>query len=86
MPLISLFYGISIYMYLDDHNPPHFHAKYAEYEIAIRIKDLSIMNGTMPARALGLIIEWASIHQTELLEDWDLLAKDESPKKIDPLK
>jgi len=40
----------------------------------------------MPPRALGLIIEWASLHQKELLQDWDLLIKDQAPKKIDPLK
>ncbi len=86
MPLISFFYGISIYMYFDDHNPPHFHAKYAEFEITIKIKDLSILHGAMPPRALGLVIEWASLHQEELLKDWDLLIKDQAPQKIDPLK
>lgn len=85
MPLISFFYGISIYMYFDDHNPPHFHAKYGEFEITIRIKDLSVIYGTMPPRALGLIIEWASLHQQELLVDWDLLVNNSAPKKIDPL-
>ena len=28
MPEISLFYGIRVTMYYDDHNPPHFHAEY----------------------------------------------------------
>lgn len=26
MPAISMFYGILIYMYYQDHVPPHFHA------------------------------------------------------------
>lgn len=85
MPLISFFYGISIYMYFDDHNPPHFHAKYGEFEITIRIKDLSVIYGTMPPRALGLIVEWALLHQQELLADWDLLINNNAPRKIDPL-
>lgn len=85
MPLISFFYGIYIYMYADDHNPPHFHAKYGEYEISVRIKDLSIISGKVPARTLGLIIEWASLHQQELLEDWDLLTKYQQPHGIAPL-
>ena len=28
MPEISLFYGIRVTMYYEDHNPPHFHAEY----------------------------------------------------------
>ena len=57
MPLICFFYGITIYMYFDDHNPPHFHAKYAEYEVIIDINNLSVLNGYMPPRALGMLIE-----------------------------
>jgi len=73
-------------MYFDDHNPPHFHAKYGEFEITINIKDLSVIYGTMSPRALGLIIEWASLHQQELLADWNLLTNNQAPKRIDPLK
>ena len=32
MPTISMFYGIIIRMYYDDHNPPHFHAFYGDYK------------------------------------------------------
>ncbi len=28
MPLICEFFGIKIYMYWDEHVPPHFHAEY----------------------------------------------------------
>ncbi len=37
MPVISRFLGIVIAMYWDDHAPPHFHAKYAEYEVTVNI-------------------------------------------------
>ncbi|HEX5026021.1 MAG TPA: DUF4160 domain-containing protein [Agriterribacter sp.] len=57
MPQISSFYGIIIWMYLEDHNPPHFHATYGEFEILLCIKDLSIYAGHFPAKALGLVIE-----------------------------
>lgn len=39
MPLISEFYGISIYMYYEDHNPPHFHAIYNEHKALIDIQN-----------------------------------------------
>ena len=86
MPLICLFYGIAIYMYYDDHNPPHFHAKYNEYEVIIAIQNLSIIAGEIPPRALGLIIEWAKLNQKELLKDWQRVKKLQKPNKLAPLK
>lgn len=60
MPRISSFYGIVIWMYWNDRNPPHFHATYGEFEILIRITDLSLYSGSIPSRAFGLVMEWAS--------------------------
>ena len=86
MPRISSFYGIVIWMYWNDHNPPHFHATYGDFENLIRITDLSVYSGGFPSRAFGLVMEWASLHQNELMENWRLLEKEASPKKIEPLK
>lgn len=85
MPTISVFYGIMIQMFWDDHAPPHFHALYAEHEVLIDIATLNIMKGDMPRRALALVLEWASLHRDELLEDWSLCDKHQAPKKIPPL-
>lgn len=85
MPTISVFYGILIQMFWGDHAPPHFHALYAEYEVLINIKTLEIIEGILPKRALALVLEWASEHRLELLEDWALCEKNQSPKKISPL-
>lgn len=71
MPEISRFYGIVIKMYFSDHNPPHFHAYYAGEEALIHIQTLAIMAGTLPSRALGMVVEWASLHQEELMSLWD---------------
>ena len=73
-------------MFFDDHNPPHFHARYGGDKVAIEIESLRILEGQLPARALGLVIEWASQHQSELLENWGLAKNNEAPKKISPLK
>lgn len=86
MPTISLFYGILIQMFWDDHAPPHFHEVYAEYKALIDIKTLSVIRGSMPHRALALILEWASEHREELFEDWELCKQKLEPKKISPLK
>ena len=85
MPTISTFYGILIQMFFMDHAPPHFHALYAEHEILVNITTLEIIKGDMPRRALSLILEWASEHRNELLEDWNLCEQNQLPKKISPL-
>lgn len=85
MPTISTFYGILIQMFWNDHAPPHFHALYGEYEVTVAIKTLEIVSGTMPRRALALILEWAAQHRNELIEDWDLCARNQTPQKISPL-
>ena len=85
MPEISRFFGIIISMFFDEHNPPHFHAKYGEFKATIDINDLAILSGTLPARAIGLVMEWAMLHKEELNHNWDL-ARDGKPLlKIEPL-
>ena len=85
MPEISRFLGISILMYFDDHNPPHFHVRYNDYRAIISIANLSLLEGELPARVLGLVIEWAGLHNNELLENWNLVKKTGKWFKIDPL-
>lgn len=86
MAQISSFFGIIIWMYYNDHNPPHFHAVYAENEAEIAIKNFEVLEGYLPPRSLGMVIEWAELHQKELLENWDLLHDSKVPEKIKPLK
>lgn len=85
MPEISRFFGIVIKMFIDDHNPPHFHAFYGEYEGLVDINSLSIFAGKLPPRVVGLVLEWATLHQKDLLDDWRR-AQDHQPlMKIEPL-
>ena len=85
MPEICRFYGIIIAMFFDDHNPPHFHARYGEDNVAIEIGSFRILEGQFPPRALGLVVEWASQHQEELLKNWKLAKSNQPIKKIAPL-
>ena len=85
MPTISRFYGILIQMYFADHAPPHFHARYAEFEAVIDIRTLGTLQGQLPRRALDLVLEWAQLYRAELREDWDLCARNQTPKTISPL-
>jgi hypothetical protein len=86
LPKISEFFGIAIYIYWREHPPPHFHAKYAGDEVLIRIDDLSILEGSVNPRALGLIIEWATLHQKELLAAWADAEALRPLNKIEPLR
>ncbi len=84
MPIISRFLGIIISMYWNDHLPPHFHAKYGEYEVTVSIKT-GVIEGKFPKRALRLVLEWCELHQDELIENWELCRNREMPKPIKPL-
>lgn len=88
MPVISMFYGIIIRMYLLDnhhHRCPHFHAKYAEYEASISIEDGEVLAGQLPRKQFRLVLAWLELHRDELQADWDLSVEGENLYKIDPL-
>jgi len=85
MPEISRFFGIIIKMYFGDHNPPHFHAVYQEFTAEYDIQTLTVIRGSLPIRAHAMVLEWASLHREELLEDWLLATEMKEIKKIAPL-
>jgi len=75
-------------MYFGDHAPPHFHAEYAEFAAQVSIKDFGIIQGNLPPKALALVVEWASIHQEELIQNWTRLSEDGDGRfdRIEPLR
>ncbi|MDQ3020378.1 MAG: DUF4160 domain-containing protein [Bacteroidota bacterium] len=85
MPEISRFYGIVVYMFYNDHNPPHLHIEYQGYKAVIELETRNI-KGEFPKRALNMINEWIDFHKDELLENWTLSRLRKVIKKIDPLK
>lgn len=85
MPEISLFYGIRITMFYNDHNPPHFHAEYAGHKALVDIQGGYVIRGALPFRQLKLILAWCELHRDELMQNWEL-SKDAKPlNHIDPL-
>jgi hypothetical protein len=85
MPEISRFFGIVVTMYYNDHAPPHFHVRYADRKAIVGIDPLRVIEGSIGARALGLVMEWASLHRAELLRDWDLARELAPLERIAPL-
>ena len=85
MPEISRFLGIVIVMHYSDHPPPHFHAKYGEYEATVNIL-YGTVEGRFPRRVRRLVLEWYEIHYEELLENWALAQQRIPLRKIEPLR
>lgn len=88
MPVISMFYGILIRMYLLDeqhHHLPHLHARYAEFEASIDLSDGEVLAGQLPRKQLRLVQAWIELHRDELMADWELARSGELPYKIAPL-
>ena len=86
MPTLSVFSGIVIQMFWRDYSPPHFHALYGEHEALIDLRDLRVLRGSLPQRALALVLEWAAEHRDEPWEDWNLCSQLQTPNLIEPLK
>ena len=70
MPVISVFFGIVIRMFFDNHPPPHFHAEYQGFRALVRISDGVIINGRLPGKAARIVRQWALDHQGELMANW----------------
>ncbi len=85
MPELSRFYGIVIKMFFDEHPPPHFHAEYGDQKVVVDLNTLAVIAGKLPPRAMGLVIEWATLHQAELRDNWNRARNTQSLNKIAPL-
>lgn len=84
MPELSRFYGIVIFMNYNDHEPPHFHARYGEQEVTMEIHG-GLITGKMSKRALRLVIEWAEQHEVALLDNWTRSRARRTLLPIEPL-
>lgn len=88
MPVVSMFYGIIIYMYFLDnkqHHMPHIHVEYQGRESVVAIPSGEVVEGELPPSKLKLLAAWIEIHQEELMADWALAVKGQSIFKIEPL-
>ena len=88
MPILSLFYGIIVRMYMESssrHKKPHLHAEYSGEEIVIAL-DGEILEGTIPAGKMKLLAAWMEIHKEDLAANWKLLSSGEQHFRIEPLK
>lgn len=85
MPRVCEFYGIVIYVYYDDHEPPHFHARHAGSDMSMAIEDLTIVAGGLTPRATGMVAEWAALRRAELRRAWRQARATGPIDRIEPL-
>lgn len=85
MPEICRFYGIVIKMFWNDHAPPHFHAEYGGDLAVIDIQTFAFIRGSLPPKATALVLEWAALHKTDLMSDWNLAKSLQPLDKVEPL-
>ena len=85
MPRVSEFYGIAVYLYYADHNPPHFHAIYGGQQVEVAIQTGEVLAGALPKRAFRLVSEWRETYRDELLADWERARRGQLLTPIPPL-
>lgn len=88
MPIISMFYGVVVYMYFYDvqkHHKPHVHVEYAEFTAVIAIEDGDLLEGDLPRNKMKLVQAWLEIHREAVMADWNLAVRGLPPQKIRPL-
>lgn len=85
MPEICRFYGIIIFLYWRDHNPPHIHFEYGGYQCTMSILD-RLVNGQAPAKVIAKVNEWVDLHEDEILTLWEKAQRGEALYKLEPLK
>lgn len=74
MPTISIINGIIILMHLTnkEHNPPHIHAIYGEYEATFYIKNGGLYEGLFPKAESKIVQKFVKKYSKELLEMWEI--------------
>lgn len=82
MPKVSEFFGIVIYLYFDEHPPPHFHARYAGEDVVFHIETLDVLHGHPSPRMRRLVVEWGLERKESLRRAWE---QARSGVDIDPI-
>lgn len=88
MPVISMFYGIIIYMYNMDnkkHHDPHIHAQYQDDTAVVNFTTCEVLEGSLPGKQMRLLLAWIEIHRDELTADWQLAVNGRKVFRIKPL-
>lgn len=82
MPILSVFFGIIVRMWHDDHPPPHIHVEYQGFEALVDIRTGGITEGRLPSKAAAIVKEWCERHRSALLQNWERAQRFEPLERI----
>lgn len=85
MPIIATFLGIIVRVYHDDHNPPHVHVQYGEYEAIVEINSGRLLSGRLPVRVKRLLNEWLRVRREDIMKAWESARQNRVPPRVRPL-
>ena len=83
MALIAIIDGIRITAYPNDHPPPHFHAKIAEYEALFSVATGEVLEGSLPRPKMEAVMSWYMAHRDEIAYVWRQIDSMRSIRMID---
>jgi hypothetical protein len=82
MSIIGVVDAAKLYMYPNDHPPPHFHVLYAEHRAVIDIQTMKLSEGNLPKAKLRAVMKWAKPRKAQLLSAWNIIQDNLVPEKI----
>ena len=82
MSILSVFFGIIVRMWHDDHPLPHIQVEYQGFEALVQIDTGRILKGKLPKKVASIISEWCETHRSELLENWNRAQRFETLERI----
>ena len=85
MPEICRFFGIIVSLYWKDHNPPHIHFSYGDYECSISVLD-RVVDGQAPVKVIAQVNDWIDLHAAEILPVWEKGQIGAKLNKLEPVK
>jgi hypothetical protein len=85
MPRISFFFGIAVWMYYDEHSPPHLHAEFQGNWAVLDFQGNVLRGGLGSRTALRLAREWIDLRAAQLGQDWELALSGQKLMNIEPL-
>jgi len=89
MATLSIFYGLIVSMFYGDnkqHNLPHIHVKYQDFEAVFSIPEGELIAGSLPKKKIRLIQAWIVMHEEDLMANWDLAINEKNIFRIEPLR
>jgi hypothetical protein len=82
VPILSVFFGIMVRMWHDDHPPAHIHVEYQGFEALVDIETGRVSQGRLPHKVANIVSDWCATHRQELRENWQRAQRFEPLERI----